>query len=613
MGQIEVQGFKMRFYNGLLSSNRFTIKIIKHFLGLSFLCLLPSYVVASALNTAKPIPNQEVAVIIKGIKGDLLKNSTARLPTFVPDCRANFAAIVRYKRTIRIKLSKALRALGYYHAKKEIKAVQNQGCWRIMVNIVAGEPVRIVAQTIKMTGVGQHEAAFQQLIKKPPYPTNAIFNHQIYNAYKKSLLEKAQELGYLKARFDKKQVEVNRTTRTANVILHFNTAERFKYGAISIKQSVLSDDVMQKFIILKSGDRFSSTTLIRQQQLLQNSGYYNVVTVRPNFKAMNRRVIPIDIQLTPRRRTGYLARLGYGTDTGLRAKATMERRWTGSSGKRLLINAGLSERINEINLQLTHPRNDPENNSLFYTIGFKQDTNDDVDSRSFKVGVLSTSLRSNQWKRTLSLNYLKDRTDVDGTGTLATRSTLMLMGIKYAHVKADNRLFPERGWRLAFEAEGAVDELLSDVSLLQLQAHGKYIRKVGQGRFITRLDLGTTFGDSLDDLPKELRFFAGGNNSVRGFSYESLGERNVDDKVIGGKQFIETSLEYEHPLVEKWSMAGFVDAGNAFDAFNIDDMEVGIGFGFRWRSPIGPIRIDLAQPIDDLSDVHLHLSIGPDL
>lgn len=604
----------MRFYNGLLNSNVFAVVIIRHFLGLSFLCLLPSYVVASALNSTNSIkPNQDIAVIIKGINGDLLKNSTARLPTFVPDCRASFAAIVKYKRTIRIKLGKALRALGYYHAKKEIKAIQNQGCWRIMVNILAGEPVRISEQTVTITGVGRHEAAFQQLIKKTPYPTNAIFNHQTYTAYKKSLLEKAQELGYLKARFDKKQVEVNKTTRTANVMLSFNTAERFKYGAIRIKQDVLADDVMGKFIILKAGDRFSSTTLIRQQQLLQNSGYYNVVTVRPNFKAMSNRVIPIDIQLTPRRRTGYLGRIGYGTDTGLRAKATMERRWTGSSGKRLLINAGLSQRINEINLQLTHPRNDPENNSLFYTIGFKQDSNDDVDSESLKFGVLSTSIRSNEWKRTLSLNYLRDRTDVDGAATSATRSNLMLMGIKYAHVKADNRLFPERGWRLSFEAEGAVEELFSDVSLLQLQAHGKYIHKVGKGRFITRLDVGTTFGDSLDDLPKELRFFAGGNNSIRGFSYESLGERNIDNKVIGGKQLIETSFEYEHPLVEKWSMAGFVDAGNAFDEFDIDDVEVGFGFGFRWRSPIGPIRIDLAQPVDNLSDVHLHLSIGPDL
>ena len=220
-------------------------------------------------------------------------------------------------------------------------------------------------------------------------------------------------------------------------------------------------------------------------------------------------------------------------------------------------------------------------------------------------------MRSNKWKRTLSLNYLQDTTKAEGSPI--ARSGLALAGIKYSHVEANNRLFPDNGWRLRFEAEGAVDQLLSDTSLLQLKAHGKYISKLGDGRFIARADFGTTFGDSLDNLPKDLRFFAGGNNSIRGFSYESLGEVNVENKVIGGKELIEASLEYEYPIVEKWSLAGFVDAGNAFDDFDRSNVKVGVGMGVRWRSPIGPIRLDIAQPADDLSDTHFHLSIGPDL
>lgn len=594
----------MHFYIGLVSSNTFTVT--RYFGGLSLLLLLIPYSFASLINQSS-----EVNVIISGITGELLKNSEAHLPTFTLDCKASLSAIEKYKQTIRKKLAKSLQALGYYHANIKINELQDESCWKIVISIIVGQPVLVQKQSIVIKGVGQYEKAFQTLIQNPPYKKNAILNHQKYTDYKKKFIAKAQELGYLKAFFEKKQIEINKKTRSASIVLYFNTAERFKYGAITVRQNVLSDEVMRKFLILKAGKRFSSTALIRQQQLLQNSGYYNIINVRPDFKSISNKTIPIAIELTPRKRTGYFARLGYGTDTGFRTKASMERRWIGRSGKRLLINAGLSERINNLDFQLTYPRDDPENNSLFYTLGFKQDTNDDVDSKNIKAGILSTSMRSNKWKRTLSLNYLRDTTDVDGTSV--TRSSLTLLGIQYSRVKTDNRLFPEKGWRLRLEAEGAIDELFSDVSLLQLQAHGKYIRKIGVGRFITRADFGTTLGDSLDDLPKELRFFAGGSSSIRGFNYESLGERNANNKVIGGKKLIEVSVEYEYPIVKKWSLAGFVDVGNAFDVFDFNDIEVGVGFGARWRSPIGPIRIDIAQPVDDLSDTHLHFSIGSDL
>jgi len=122
--------------------------------------------------------------------------------------------------------------------------------------------------------------------------------------------------------------------------------------------------------------------------------------------------------------------------------------------------------------------------------------------------------------------------------------------------------------------------------------------------------------DDFDNLPKRLRFFAGGGNSIRGYAFESLGtvkEINGEDKVIGGKQLLNLSLEYQHPITDEWSAAVFVDAGNAFDDWSNYDVKVGVGFGARYRSPIGPVRIDIGFPKDDLKDPHLYLSIGSDL
>jgi len=122
-------------------------------------------------------------------------------------------------------------------------------------------------------------------------------------------------------------------------------------------------------------------------------------------------------------------------------------------------------------------------------------------------------------------------------------------------------------------------------------------------------------------LPKSLRFFAGGGNSVRGFDFESLGERNSSNRNRGGKQLIDLSLEYQHPINESWSAAVFVDSGNAFDDFDDIGLKVGVGFGARWKSPVGPVRIDIGFPLsinnnasdDDSRDPKLYLSVGSDL
>jgi Outer membrane protein len=119
--------------------------------------------------------------------------------------------------------------------------------------------------------------------------------------------------------------------------------------------------------------------------------------------------------------------------------------------------------------------------------------------------------------------------------------------------------------------------------------------------------------DDFDALPPELRFFAGGDRSVRSFDYQAIGETNDQGFVIGGKYLAVASAEYEHYFVENWGAAIFVDAG---DAYSTDfDVNVGAGIGLRWRSPVGLVRLDVAVPVvSELEeDVRVHVVIGPDL
>ena len=118
---------------------------------------------------------------------------------------------------------------------------------------------------------------------------------------------------------------------------------------------------------------------------------------------------------------------------------------------------------------------------------------------------------------------------------------------------------------------------------------------------------------NFDALPPELRFFAGGDRSIRGFDYQQIGETNSTGGVIGGRYLTIASAEYEHYFLPNWGAAVFVDAGDAYTSdFN---MNVATGVGLRWRSPIGVIRIDVATPIVTQLEksVRLHIVIGPDL
>ena len=141
-----------------------------------------------------------------------------------------------------------------------------------------------------------------------------------------------------------------------------------------------------------------------------------------------------------------------------------------------------------------------------------------------------------------------------------------------------------------------------------------YCSRGHRSRLILRGSAGATWTNDFSELPPQLRFFAGGDRSVRGYGYQSIGPKNAYGRVIGGKNLLVGSTEVEHYFTKKWGMAAFVDAGNAFDGTDYRP-KIGAGLGVRWLSPVGMIRVDLGVPVHNPDDhgVELHVVIGPDL
>lgn len=255
---------------------------------------------------------------------------------------------------------------------------------------------------------------------------------------------------------------------------------------------------------------------------------------------------------------------------------------------------------------LAHPRTD----NMVYTAGWlKEDTQTSASEKTF--GGVRYNHARNGWKESLYTNY---EHEIFTVGEDSGRSVLLIPGISWTRINATVPGLSRQGSRVFMDIRGAHEYLLSDTSFLQLRMQVKYIRGMTSlSRLILRGEGGASLVNDFSGLPPSVRFFAGGDNSVRGYAYNSLGPEDEEGNVIGGKHLLVGSVEFEHQIVDKWSAAVFYDAGNAINRIS-DKLRKGVGFGVRWMSPVGPVRVDLAFPLDESGrSWRIHLSIGPDL
>ena len=564
---------------------------------------------ASAVFAADEVPLAKLT--ISGVSGELKTALEKHLPVSQPVCTASKSEVTDYFQSLKTSLRKGARALGYYDAVFTSGGKEVDNCWEITLGIEPGQPVKVVSQFIEVKGEGSNEQLFRQAMQTPPYQQGDILNHQLYDDFKTQLTEAAETLGYLDAVYEQKSVTVDPLAYQARVNLVLNTGPRYTFGDITVEQDVLGDALITRFIKIKPGTPFSTESVIDQQQAFQRSGYYSAVNIDVDIKNAKNQQIPVTIKLTRAKRDKYRYKVGYGTDTGPRVKAELQRRWTGDKGRKVEASAQWAQTLSEVKFELIEPRENPDYDSLSYSIDWTYDTSNDVDSQSFEFGADYTRKLDSDWEQGLFVNTLLDRTTADGGDP--DNSILTLVGGRLSKTQTNNEAFATSGWNLKLQAQGAVDKLLSDQSVAQLEVNTKYIFPIGKGRMVNRLDLGFTSAGDLEDLPKKLRFFAGGGSSVRGYDFESIGEENSSGSIIGGKNLFAGSVEYEHPIKDAWSAAVFLDAGDAFNDWDDIDLQYGIGGGIRYRSPIGPVRVDIGLPDGKFGDATFHLSVGPDL
>ena len=324
--------------------------------------------------------------------------------------------------------------------------------------------------------------------------------------------------------------------------------------------------------------------------------------------------MPIKIELTPAKRSRYSAGVSYGTDNGAALRLGLDRRWVNERGHKLKADAELGQRRSQIGVQYRIP--ELVNLPGWWNAGLSL-RQEEIGGRDSDIGIASVA-RTARWRGNqlaAEFNVHKERyeqaSDLQGGNS---DTFLVYPALRLDRVKADDVLYPQRGYSLSTYVRVGSTALGSDIDFAQVGVSGKWIRALGDDyRVLLRGEVASTWVDDFSRLPPSLRNYAGGDRSVRGYGYQELGPLDLLGEPAGARHLAVVSAEVERNISEQWALAAFVDAGNAFDDRGFEPA-IGLGLGVRWRSPVGPVRVDIGHGLDQPNQVvRIHIGIGPEL
>ena len=524
-------------------------------------------------------------------KKDLLDSRVERLHERAPD-----------------EIRESLAPFGHYRVQVDAELTRGaEGDWVARYKVDPGPVVPLGTVDVQITGEAANEPGRPDLGVKSGKP----LSHAEYEAAKAKLKAFARDRGYLDARFERSAVEVDVEAYRADVVLHLDSGPRYYFGEVRFDQDQFDPDFLRRFIDLQAGQTFRDADLLRLQGGLINTDYFSLVEVHPRVdRVSSDRQVPIDVKLVPNPPNRYRFGAGFGTDTGPRMSVDWTRRYIGREGHSANVELVLSTAIQRLEAGYRIPLADPRKEYVaFRTSAERYDT----DSR--KGAVFSVRGEHNtfygDWQRILALDYEYESPQDTDEGTYYN----LIPGATWVWKTLDDAIYTKSGARVDLRVIGAYEGLLSSSTFLQGYARGKAVHSpMDDLRLIVRGEFGASAADSVLDIPPSRRFYAGGDNSVRGYQYEELSPVDSEGKKTGGRYLTTASVEVERRVTGDWFAAAFYDVGNAFDEPGEMDLKQAVGVGARWLSPVGLVRLDIAKGLDpQADDFRIHLVIGPDL
>jgi translocation and assembly module TamA len=554
-----------------------------------------------------------VEVRIEGLSDAMLDSASraVELRALATRRNASDALILRLHERAPEQISRALEAFGYYQVQVSSELEQVDGIHRARYVVTLGEPTRVHQLLVDTGGVDAENRRVGRVVRAFRPRLEEVLHHPTYEASKTRVFQTLLSEGYLEAEIERARVEVVRANNSADIQLVFNPGLRYAFGELNFIGSQVDTASLARLAPFAAGEEYRLAQLLTLQRRLTDTGYFSVVDVAPDVDALADGRVPIEVRLEPRARTEYRGGLYYGTDSGAGVRGSIERRWLNLRGDQARAELEYSQNTKLAALVYTIPMDRPGRPRLQFRSSWSDRVTDSSESRQVLLSAAYIGTWRD-WNQNLSINLVDGDFEV---GEEPGSSTLLYPEWQISRSSLRPGGDPARGQSLALTLRAGAESVLSDTDFVQLMAQWRQVRPIGKrgDRLILRGDLGATYVDDFDQLPPELRFFAGGDRSLRGFAFQELGPVNDLGEVRGGPYLALASAEYERRINETWAVAGFVDVGNAFDSGQFDAV-VSVGSGLRWRGPVGLVRLDLGVGVsEDDVPLRLHLIIGGDL
>jgi len=494
----------------------------------------------------------------------------------------------------------------------------------VSIQIDLGEPVRVRDWNVGIEGDASEDATVQAALAAFVPLKHEVLDHPTYEASKRRVGNALARHGYFDADLAAHRVDVTRAEFAADIDLRWTSGERYTLGAAAFKQdpkSVIRDSLLQKLVNWEAGTPYDEAKLERLRQSLIGLDYFGLVEVSPNPEAASDKRVPVQVNLTPAPRSIYTAGLNYGTRSGAGVSLGLERRYLNSRGHKALAQIDYANKRKLATVQYRVPAFAWLDGWYTASLQVADEQTDSLDNRRLEF----VASRNGQYNRHLnlvaSLHVLRERWSYFTLNKPVQDdlyASFVFPSLRAEYVDVDDRLAPRRGGGGTLTLRGGKGGADGKARFAQVHASAQWFHGFdADSRLILRGEAGHTFTDELLDLPPSLRYFAGGDRSVRGYGWREIGPRIRngigEPYALGAANVFSASIEYERYFLGPWGAAVFIDTGSAFDGKQ-PDMHTGVGIGLRWRSPVGPVRIDIARGLTSPdSPFTLGLNIGADL
>jgi translocation and assembly module TamA len=552
-------------------------------------------------------------VVFEGLSRTTEKVVRATVVLASESCTAPDARVRRLYRRADTEIRQALEVYGYYAPTIDKSLGRDGDCWQATFTVKRGPRVKIRSLKISVSGPGAADEMLSGRDAQPDFAVGEGLNQRAYDAWKLSLAGLARRRGYFDGRFSRSVIDVYPEKLAADIRVDYDSGERYRFGPVEFDQSVVEPELAARFVGFREGDPYDADRINDLYTALLASGYFQGVEVITTPRPGPSPDVLVTVALTAGKSRTWTTGLGYATDTGAKFRLDYRNQRRNDKGHQLEFNSQVSKVLGGAAISYRLPDGKRHDEWFSINMGYKYENPEDSRSDEFRLGLQQSRRRRGDWRETRFVDYIHESFRVgDERGT----SDLIVPGISWAEQPLLLTGRPRFGRRLNLKLSGTDEWLGSDTAFVQVETGGKLILPLGaNARVLTRLEAGWTIKDDFSDLPFSVRYFAGGDGSVRGYDYKALGPTDIDGNVIGGANKLVGSLEFDARVFNNWSAAVFVDSGNAFNSFSAMSLKTSVGAGIRWYSPLGPVRFDVAVPLDrDAPDSYrIHISLGPDL